>query len=135
MRSPGEAVDGDGVLAEVPGDLGLLLWTARDVTLWGEASAAQRDKLFAEGSADARVAGLTATDLPRAVSASLMTINALLALGALADASILSICCLEVAAGVLLILPADNQAGGSLPCFRPPCTRCPPPPRAPAAAP
>jgi hypothetical protein len=65
MRGPGETVDGNGILGEVPGDLGLLLWkTAQDVALWGGSPPSQRGKLFAEGSGDGRLAGLVATDVP-----------------------------------------------------------------------
>jgi hypothetical protein len=47
MRGPGETVDGNGILGEVSGDLGLLLWgTARDVALWGGSPPGERGKLF-----------------------------------------------------------------------------------------
>jgi hypothetical protein len=99
MRGPGERVDGVGVLAESSGELGLLLWqTARDVALWGETPHNQRGNLFADGSGDARVAQLAATDLPAVISASVDTIHGMLTLGTRADGSLLSICCLEVAA-------------------------------------
>jgi tetratricopeptide (TPR) repeat protein len=99
MRGPGETVDGNSILGEVPGDFGLLLWgTARDVALWGASPPGQRGKLFADGSGDGRLAGLVATEIPPAISASVDTIHGMLTLGARADASILCICCLEVAA-------------------------------------
>jgi hypothetical protein len=81
MRGPGETVDGSGILAESSGDLGLLLWrTARDVMLWGGTPPNQRGNLFADGSGDARVARLIATDLPSAISASVDTIHGMLTL-------------------------------------------------------
>src|SRR5688572_12031584 len=53
MQGPGETVDGNGILGEVPGELGLLLWgTARDVALWGGSPPGERGKLFADGSGD-----------------------------------------------------------------------------------
>lgn len=99
MRGPGETVDGNGILGEVPGERGLLLWrTARDVALWGDSPPGERGNLFADGSGDARLAGLITPELPTAISASVDTIHGMLTLGARADASILCICCLEVAA-------------------------------------
>ena len=74
MRGPGETVDGNGILGEVPGDLGLLLWgTARDVALWGGSPPGERGNLFADGSGDGRLAGLVATEIPPAISASVDT--------------------------------------------------------------
>ena len=99
MRSPGERVEGSGILAESSGDLGLLLWrTVRDVALWGDTPQDLRGNLFAAGSGDARVARLAEADLPSAISASVDTIHGMLTLGARADGAVLSICCLEVAA-------------------------------------
>jgi hypothetical protein len=99
MHGPGATVDGNGIIGEVPGELGLLLWgTARDVALWGGSPPGERGKLFADGSGDGRLAGLVATEVHPAISASVDTIHGMLTLGARADASILCICCLEVAA-------------------------------------
>jgi len=99
MRSPGETMDGIGVLAESSGDLGLLLWrTARDVMLWGQTPPDQRGNLFADGSGDVQVARLAQADPPSAISASIDSIHGMLTLGARADAGVLSLCCLEVAA-------------------------------------
>ncbi|HEX6910415.1 MAG TPA: hypothetical protein VF142_08470 [Longimicrobium sp.] len=92
-------MDGNRILGEVPGELGLLLWgTARDVALWGGSPAGERGNLFADGSGDERLAGLVATEVPVAISASVDTIHGMLTLGGRADASVLCICCLEVAA-------------------------------------
>jgi hypothetical protein len=99
MRGPGETVDGNGILAESSGDFGLLLWrTARDVTLWGGTPAGERGNLFADGSGETRIARLIGTDVPHAISASVDTIHGMLTLGERADGSVLSLCCLEVAA-------------------------------------
>jgi hypothetical protein len=99
LHGPDETLEGAAILVEIPGDLGVLLWrAARDVRLWGEAPPDARENLFADGSGDARLAGLIATDLPAKISAPVDTIHGMLTLGARADASILCICCLEVAA-------------------------------------
>lgn len=100
MRGPGETMDGTTcVLAESAGDLGLLLWrTVRDVALWGATPPDARGDLFAEGSVKARVARLAAVELPPAIAASVDTIHGMLTLGDRADAEVLCVCCLEVAA-------------------------------------
>jgi tetratricopeptide (TPR) repeat protein len=99
LRGPSETIDGSGILAELSGDLGLLLWrTARDVMLWSGTPPMQRGKLFADGSGDARVTALAATILPSTIAASVDTIQGMLTLGTRCDAGVLSLCCLEVAA-------------------------------------
>jgi len=92
-------LEGDGILTESPGDLGLLLWhTSRDVTLFGQTPRSARGNLFAEGSADLRAARLAAAPVPREIEAAINTIHGMLALGGRADAGDLSISCLEIAA-------------------------------------
>lgn len=54
--------------------------------------------LFGDESTDARFAGLIGTNLPAKIAAPVDTIHSMLTLGARVDASILCICCLEVAA-------------------------------------
>lgn len=98
LYDPGERLEGERILVESPNDFGLLLWrTVRDVALWASTPPDARCDLFAEGSADVRVIRLAATDVPPAVGAPVSTINGLLVLGAGADASLLAICCLEIA--------------------------------------
>lgn len=119
LRGPDETLDDAAILVEIPGDLGVLLWrAARDVRLWSEAPPDARENLFAEGSTDARFAGLIGTELPAKISAPVDTIHSMLTLGARVDASILCICCLEVAAwahaaGKKKTAVAFSQAGAS----------------------
>jgi hypothetical protein len=99
LRDPADTLEGDGILAESPGNLGLLLWhTSRDVTLWGQTPLSARGNLFAEGSADRRAARLDAAPVPRQIGAAINTIHGMLALGSRADAGDLSVSCLEIAA-------------------------------------
>jgi hypothetical protein len=96
LRSPAEALDGIGILHEFDGELGLTLWYAvRDVTLWASAPDPVRHGLFGPCS----TAHLTATtsSVPEALRAPLETLAAMLAMPG-ADAELLSLCCLEVAA-------------------------------------
>ena len=66
-RGPHETLEGAGILAELPGDLGGLLWrTAQDVRLWGEAGRDARDNLFTEQSKDHRLASLGMLSVPGA---------------------------------------------------------------------
>lgn len=124
MHGPGDTVDGNGILAESSGELGLLLWrTARDVTLWGETPSRERGNLFAVESSATRFTRLIAAEIPHAITAPLDTIHAMLTLGTRADASVLSICCLEIATwadrrGLAETAVAFAQAGAvAAPCF------------------
>jgi hypothetical protein len=95
-RDPGDGLEGDHVLAESPGDFGLLLWrTVRDVTLWADTPLERRGELFREGS---RLALLAATEIPPEVSAAVDTLHGMLTLGSRADTELVSQCCLQVAA-------------------------------------
>jgi hypothetical protein len=99
LRDPGDGLEGDRILAETPDDLGLLLWrTVLDVTLWATTPHETRGNLFADGTADARLALLVATELPGKVSASVDTLHAMLSVPSRADAETVALCCLEVAA-------------------------------------
>lgn len=95
-RDPGDRLEGDQILDESPGDLGLLLWrTVRDLTLWADTPPERRADLFREGS---RLALLAATEIPHEVSAAVDTLHGMLTLGSRADTELVSQCCLEVAA-------------------------------------
>lgn len=99
LRDRGARLDGQRILEESPGDLGLLLWrTARDVALWAMTPEDGRAGLFADGTAGARLALVTATELPAMLSAPVDTLHAMLSEPDRADADIVMICCLEVAA-------------------------------------
>jgi hypothetical protein len=99
LRDPADTLEGDSVLAELPGDFGLLLWqTARDVALWAGTPVDARGLLFREESAGARLGRLTGTDIPGAVSSAVDTLHGMLALSSRADDEIVALCCLEIAA-------------------------------------
>jgi hypothetical protein len=99
LRDPGDGLEGDQILAETPDELGLLLWrTVLDVTLWATTPHEKRGSLFADGTADARLALLVATELPGKVSASVDTLHGMLSVPSRADAETMALCCLEVAA-------------------------------------
>lgn len=99
LRDPGEGLEGDRILEESPRGLGLLLWrTVLDVTLWATAPDEKRANLFADGTADARVALLAAAELSDKVSASVDTLHGMLSIPSRADAEVVALCCLEVAA-------------------------------------
>lgn len=96
LSNPADGIEGDSILAELPGELGLLLWqTARDVTLWGMTPPELRGELFAAGAAPLRPALLAGTELPPKIAPVLATLQRMLAAPALAEADTL---CLEVAA-------------------------------------
>jgi hypothetical protein len=99
LRDPGDRLEGDRILEESPGDLGLLLWrTVRDVTLWAMTPRGTRGSLFADGSADTRLTLLASVELPDKVAAPVDTLHGMLAVPTRADTEIVSLCCLEVAA-------------------------------------
>ena len=99
LCDPGERLDGERILEESPGDLGVLLWrTQRDVALWATTPEERHAGLFADGTADARVALVTAAELPSMLSAPVDTLHAMLGEPDRADADIVMLCCLEVAA-------------------------------------
>src|SRR5688572_7265363 len=98
LRGPGETIEGGDLLEEVQGELGVVLWrTVRDVALWGETPAEEREDLFAKGGDPLRHARVAAEAPPQPISRPLDAIHALLAAPARADAGALSACCLEVA--------------------------------------
>jgi hypothetical protein len=72
----------------------------RERRLWGEAPRNARENLFVsdDEARDKRLATLAAADLPAAISAQIDTLNGMLAVPGRADADVLTICCLEVAA-------------------------------------
>lgn len=119
LRDPADKLEGDSILQEIPGDLGLLLWTtARDVVLWGTTPRKMRGGLFSDGTGDGRFALLAGTEIPGTVSASVDTLHGMLAVPGRADAEIVSLCCLELAAwaragGLLHTAIAFAQAGAT----------------------
>ncbi|HEX8395148.1 MAG TPA: hypothetical protein VF665_22565, partial [Longimicrobium sp.] len=99
LYDPAERLEGERLLCESAGDLGLVLWrTVRDVGLWAATPPEYRDQLFAAGSDALRLARLAAAGLPDGIARPVDTLNSMLMLGGQADADIVMICCLEIAA-------------------------------------
>ncbi|MBW3571358.1 MAG: hypothetical protein KY467_09645 [Gemmatimonadetes bacterium] len=74
-----ESMPAIGILDEVPGDLGVLLWrSARNVALWAATPAASRGALFAGGAADAREAALSGVEVDPEIAAPLSVMVRLL---------------------------------------------------------
>jgi tetratricopeptide (TPR) repeat protein len=97
--APGETLEGASLLAELQGDFGVLLWrTVRDLSLWVATPPRARAGLFAAASADVRLARLAMTDVPPRIAAPIDTIQGMLTRADRADAGVLTICCLEIAA-------------------------------------
>jgi len=65
LKSPGVTLEAEDVLAESPGQLGLLMWASvRDVYLWAEAEPAGRAAVFAPEAAKGRLALIARSPLP-----------------------------------------------------------------------
>jgi tetratricopeptide (TPR) repeat protein len=74
-----ESMPGIGILEEVPGDLGVLLWrSVRNVTLWAATPAPGRGALFAGGAADVREGDLSRVQVDAEVAAPLSVMVRLL---------------------------------------------------------
>jgi tetratricopeptide (TPR) repeat protein len=115
--APGETLEAASLLGELQGDFGVLLWrTVRDLSLWVATPPKARAGLFAAASADVRLARLATTDVPARIAAPIDTIQGMLTRADRADAGVLTICCLEIAAwareaGVPHTAVAFAQAG------------------------
>ena len=117
LQPPDETLEGAHVLAEIPDDLGLLLWrTLRDVTLWAETPTGARANLFTAGSTDRRLARIASTEIPAPIAAYVDTVSGMLTVASGADPEMVTICCLEIAAwarreGLVETAVAFAQAG------------------------
>lgn len=99
LRDPADTVEGDGILAEAPDSVALLLWrTVRDVALWGSTPPGQRGSLFAPGCAGAWRVLLAAPALPAEISGPIRTLHGMMARSRGADVEMAAVSCLEVAA-------------------------------------
>lgn len=75
MHGP-ESFEGAGILDELRGPLGLLLWqSARDVYLWAAFPQEERDGVFAEGAEDVRVSAVRGAGVDVQLEAPLMTLS------------------------------------------------------------
>jgi len=98
LRDPADGLDGDTILEELPGALGILLWqSVRDVMLWADTPPGARRILFADGSEGRRTALLATTELPREVAAPVRALRDLLTTRTRAGAGTVSVSCLEIA--------------------------------------
>jgi hypothetical protein len=99
-RDPDDAVEGDHVLNEVGGGLGLLLWrTFRDVALWAETPEELRADVFSSEGASARLGFAAGPELPsRGIAVAVETVHAMFSPEPpAADPHVLAACCLEIA--------------------------------------
>jgi tetratricopeptide (TPR) repeat protein len=117
LREPDETLEGTGVLDEVAGEAGLLLWhSLRDVTLWAEVAPGERPALFAPPAAAERLRLLHAAGVEPALEVSLATLAALVANPEGANAEIVTLVCLQIsrwaqARGLASTTLAFAQAG------------------------
>lgn len=97
LREPEETLEGTGILEEIRGEAGLLLWhSLRDVTLWSEVSDGERATLFAPPAAAERLRLLRAAAVEPALEVSLTTLAALVGNPSGANAEIVTLVCLQV---------------------------------------
>jgi tetratricopeptide (TPR) repeat protein len=70
-----EAFEGSGILDEIRGPLGLLLWqTLRDVTLWASFEPEEREGIFVAGADEARMAAVRGGEVDVQIEPPLMTV-------------------------------------------------------------
>ena len=97
LREPDETLEGTGILEELRGEAGLLLWhSLRDVTLWAEVAPEDRSTLFAPPAAAERLRLLRAAAVEPALEVSLTTLAALVGNPAGASSEIVTLVCLQV---------------------------------------
>lgn len=101
-----EPFEGAGVLEEIRGPAGLLLWQAvRDVMLWSSFAPEDRDGIFAAGSEENRLAALRAAELDVQLEAPLMTLVRMVGNSATAKPESVAMACQHIAHW------ADQQGG------------------------
>jgi tetratricopeptide (TPR) repeat protein len=89
---------GLGILEEVPGELGGLLWRSlRAVTLWAAVPASERGALFAPGAQEERLADLLAAAPEPALEAPLATLAGLLGRPASSRPELVALACTRIA--------------------------------------
>jgi len=97
LREADETLEGTGLLEEIRGEAGLLLWhSLRDVTLWAEVTPEERATLFSPPAAAERLRLLHAAAVEPALEVSLTTLAALVANPSGANAEIVTLVCLQV---------------------------------------
>jgi tetratricopeptide (TPR) repeat protein len=97
LHEPEELLEGSGVLDELPGPVGLILWQSlRDVTLWAAVAEEERAGLFTPQAARARLTELLASGAEPALEVSLTTLAALVGAPETANPEIVSLVCIQV---------------------------------------
>lgn len=97
LREPGETLEAAQILDELPGDLGLLLWSCvRDVTLWSSVPPERREGLFAPEAAEHRLEALRSSGAQPQLEVALTTLVAVVATPATTRAEVVTLVCLEV---------------------------------------
>jgi len=97
LHEPEELLEGSGVLDELPGAVGLILWQSlRDVTLWAAVPEEARAGLFTPQAARARLTELLASEAEPALEVSLTTLAALVGAPEMANPEIVSLVCIQV---------------------------------------
>ncbi|HEX8693219.1 MAG TPA: tetratricopeptide repeat protein [Longimicrobium sp.] len=94
-----DVFEGLGVLDEIPGEQGLVLWqTLRDALLWGQAAPDARGALFAPGAERARLAALLAAGIPPEVEEPLKAVAHMVGSPDAAREENVALACRQVAA-------------------------------------
>ncbi len=108
-RDPDEQLEGDRILNELRGELGILVWRiARDVVLWAETPQAHRAGLFSPEAPARRSRRLLDLDLPERLAAAADTLASQLAVPEKADQAVLTWACRQAARWA-----ADHGASGT----------------------
>src|SRR4051794_36671092 len=97
LHEPDELLEGAGVLDELPGPVGLILWQSlRDVTLWASVPHEARAGLFTPQAARVRLGERRAWGAEPALEVSLTTLAALVGSPQTANPEIVSLVCIQV---------------------------------------
>jgi tetratricopeptide (TPR) repeat protein len=97
LHEPEELLEGVGLLDEVAGAVGLVLWQSlRDVTLWAGVEPEERAGLFTLQAARVRLGELLASGAEPALEVSLTTLAALVGSPETANPEIVSLVCIQV---------------------------------------
>jgi tetratricopeptide (TPR) repeat protein len=97
LHEPEELLEGSGVLDELPGAVGLILWhSLRDVTLWAAVPEEARAGLFTPQAARTRLTELLASGAEPALEVSLTALAGLVGAPETANPEIVSLVCIQV---------------------------------------
>lgn len=97
IQSASDVFEGLGVLDEIPGEAGLVLWQSlRDALLWAQANDAERSALFTPGADVARVAAMLAAAVPAEIEEPLKTIAGMVGGTAAAREEVVALACREI---------------------------------------